>query len=204
MKKNKPINKLHLSLAVISILAVTFTYQYFKKIQIREFREIAKNEKNIKSNSKDIKRMDKVQKRKIASIPKSSVITKFQNRQIVGSLNQQKDFPINNKVNKEWKKLAYNRLNKMTDKKIKIEIRPVAPILFVKHNMGRYVEHVKVILKKENGLRSAYDAYVDSQSGAIVRTWNRTKFEVKPKLRIQSQGNEFVGLPLNKVKGTSI
>lgn len=203
MKKNK--NRIKKFLGITTVLAVTFSYQYLKKIQHNEFREMAKinNAKVIKS--KNQKSLKTAPSRNIASVATSSIITKFKNRQVVGLLGKEKkNFIINNKINKDWKKLALNRLNKMVGQNIKLEIQNVKPVLFIKHNMGKYAEHVKIILKKESGLKSAYDAYVDSQTGAIIRTWNRTKFEIKPKFLLKSHGNEFVSIPIKTKKSTSI
>lgn len=204
MKKNSENKKIQIFLGVVGILAITFTYQYFKNVQQQEFREIAKADKEQKE--KDIEQGEtKVPPtRGIASVPKASIITKFKDRTIVGSVTKNSDFPISNKVNKEWEKLAYKRLTAMIEPGVKLEIKKVKPVLFVQHDIGTYVEHVKIVLKKKNGLKSAYDAYINSQTGGVIRTWNRTKFEIRPKAFLKAQGNEFIGTPLKIQSKTSI
>ena len=204
MKKNSENKKIQLFLGVIGLLAVTFTYQYFKDVQHKEFKELAKANKEKKEKDVEQKETKIIPTRGIASIPKASIITKFKDRTIVGSVTKKSDFPISNKVNKEWKKLAYKKLTAMIHPDVKLEIREVKPVLFVQHDIGTYVEHVKIILRKKTGLKSAYDAYVNSQSGAIIRTWNRTKFEIKPKPFLKAKGNEFVGTPLKIQPKTSL
>lgn len=206
MSKKHNNNKVYIVLSVCSILAVSITYNYFKNIQVKELRSMAKAQKKAKktivnniakSVDQSITKSSKRVARGIASVPKPALLSKYQNRKIVGHYDKDKDIPISNSVNKAWKDLATDRLEGMLKSEIELEIRPVESLVFVQHKMGRYVEHVKVVLKDKTGLSSAYDAYIDSQSGKIIRTWNRTKFEIKPTAFVQSRGNEFVAEPLN-------
>lgn len=197
--------KIQIVLSITAILSVTFSYQYFKNIQINELQTMAKTQKNKPKTPKQIdqvvvsKQDDEAKRpsRGIASVPTPSVLRKYQNRKVVGQLRKDKDVIIGNEISKDWKEKAYKRLNDMITDETKLEIRTVKPVVFIQHGMGKYAEHVKVVLQRKNGLRSAYDAYIDSQSGAIIRTWNRTKFEIKPTVYVQSHGNEFTGVPLN-------
>lgn len=202
MKKNSDNKKIQIFLSVIALLAVTFTYQYFKKIQHSELKDLAKSSKE-KTSTQD-KSTIKNQARTIASVQKSSLLAKIKDRKVVGFVSNDKDFPITNKINKEWKKLAYKKLNSLINSDIKLEITPVKSLVYVQYNMGTYVEHVKIVLRKSSGLKSAYDAYIDSQTGLILRTWNRTKFEIRPKAFLNAEGKEFVAVPLKTQSKTSI
>lgn len=191
-------------IVALAIIAVTMTYQYFKNIQLEQRKKHSLSSTHKSKDRTPAIPPTKTHKnkhitRKIASLKQqSSVIKKFQDRKIVGTFIPQKDFPISNKINKNWKKLALKKLNRYKPSNTKIEITPVKSAIFVKHNIGRYVEHVKIVLTKKSGLVSAYDAYVDSQSGSVIRTWNRTKIEFKPRTSVPSLGNEFYAHPLQK------
>lgn len=204
MKKNNN-KKLQAFLMITALVAISFSYQYFKNIQIEELHKMAQEDKKAQQAGPQRTVAKATQaSRKIASTPSQSIITKIQNRKIVGQIHTDQDFPISNSISKDWKELAVKKLQNMIHDKTQLEIREVKPVIFVKHNIGKYAEHVKVILKKESGLTSSYDAYIDTQSGNIIRTWNRTKFEIKPKVSLQAQGNEFFTEPLKKKTSSSL
>lgn len=208
MKKYNDNKKIQIFLSVVALLAVSFSYQYFDKVQTKEMKKVkstAKIEKKIiKNQIHPTKEKAKKPSRKIASVPSSSVINKIQDRKIVGLSRIDKDFPITNSINKDWKTLAIKKLSHSIEDGTKIEIQLVKPALYVKHNIGRYVEHVKISFKKPSGLKSGYDAYIDSQTGHVVQTWNQTQFEIVPKYTLKSHGNEFIGVPLKKQPKTSL
>lgn len=185
-------------LVAFALVAVTVTYNYFKNIQL-EKRSKMQAATKAEEVLKEVRKEPQSPSRKVASIPtQTSVIKKYKDRKIVGTFKADKDFPITNKVNKEWKQLAFNKLNRYLKDDTKMTIEPVKSAIFVKHNIGRYVEHVKIIFKKENGLVSAYDAYIDSQSGNVIRTWNRTKIEYRDNYKFSSKGKGVFSLPLEK------
>lgn len=202
-KQNKNNNPQYVLIAV-ALVAVTISYTYFKNVQLNHQQLVKQNTQFEKkqNHSKDAKQNKDISpepKRSIASIPNgSSVIKKYQNRKIVGSFNVKKDFPISNKIDINWKKKAVKKLTSFLSDDTKLKVELVKPAIFVKHNIGRYVEHVKIILRKDSGLVSAYEAYVDSQSGNVIRTWNRTKIERNPATKVSAEGKGVYSLPLNK------
>ena len=184
-------------LVAAALVAVTVSYNYFKNVQL-EYHSKQRVTKE-RSEKQEIKKEQTVG-RKIASIPTGAapLLTKYQNRTIVGNFSRHKQLPLSNKINENWMQLALGKLDRYTQQDTKLKIEHVKPAIFVKHNIGRYVEHVKIILKKDNGLVSAYDAYIDSQSGNIIRTWNRTEIEFKPDFKLNAQGKGYIGLPIQK------
>ena len=86
MKKNSENKKIQIFLGVVGILAVTFTYQYFKNVQHNEFIEMAKADKEQKEKDHGQEEKKVSPSRGIASVPPTSIITKFKDRTIVGSV----------------------------------------------------------------------------------------------------------------------
>jgi hypothetical protein len=162
----------------------------------------------ISKQNKIKKDKDSTPSRSIASIknPKKDIPLKKINkkdlkvlldRKVVGS--NSKKYNIINTVNKDWKKLARKKLAFTWGHKIGriIEIESIKPAIYVKHGIGKNVEHVKISLTDENGKYSGYEAYIDSESGSIIQTWNRTRYEVNKGISISSKGRGFVGNSLN-------
>ena len=118
-------------------------------------------------------------------------------RKVVGS--NFKKYNLINKVNKDWKKLAKKKLAFTWGHKIGriIEIKSIKPAIYVKHGIGKNIEHVKISLTDENGKYSGYEAYIDSENGSIIQTWNRTRYEINKGISISSKGLGFIGNSLN-------
>jgi hypothetical protein len=201
MKQNKN-NKIHIALFIVSILSVTMIYQYFKNVQIQEMKntkqETPKTDDKqtnivVKANS-DLTKDKKIDgpKRDIAATKNPNLILKYKDRALVGNVHIQTDFPIANKINKNWQELATNKLSQFKEVDTTLKITPIKAAIYVKHQIGRYVEHVKISLTKKDGVTSSYEAYVDSQSGAIIETWNQTRFEFRSIASLESKGNEFI------------
>ena len=118
-------------------------------------------------------------------------------RKVVGS--SSKKYTLVNKINKDWKKLATKKLVFTWGHKIGriIEIDSIKPAIYVKHGIGKNVEHVRISLTDENGKYSGYEAYIDSESGSIIQTWNRTRYEINKRVSTNAKGKGFVGNTLN-------
>jgi hypothetical protein len=84
---------------------------------------------------------------------------------------------IDNEYNPEWKEeLGKNLLRFLRPKTLSVIKRENSAL--IKHK-GKYlmVEHVAIKLQSPEGQHYGYNAYVDSASGKIIRTWNRTIHE---------------------------
>jgi hypothetical protein len=121
----------------------------------------------------------------------------IQDRKVVGSSSRK--YTLVNKINKDWKKLATKKLVFTWGHKIGriIEIDSIKPAIYVKHGIGKNVEHVRIGLTDENGKHSGYEAYIDSESGSIIQTWNRTRYEINKRVSANAKGKGFVGNALN-------
>jgi hypothetical protein len=172
-----------------------------------------KNETGTLTESKTIKKLNSISQiskpsRSIASIKdiktKSSLkkivlkdIKIEPKRKVVGA--NSKNYNLVNKISKDWKGLATKRLKFTWGHKAGriIQIDTIKSIIYVKHGLGKNAEHVRITLTDENGKHSGYEAYINSESGSIIQTWNRTRYEINKQLSASSKGQEFVGNSLN-------
>lgn len=128
--------------------------------------------------------------RKIASVPTLSPIPK---RSILGSVKNLSDIHIVNMVSKDWKKKYINNFMRMSGaKEIKnFEVIQKKSILKVKNNIGKNLEHILVSFNKPNGQEFSFEALIDSQTGQLVRSWNKTHYEKEHPFLLNPAGKEF-------------
>ena len=143
-------------------------------------KQITKKEKHKNSSQKV--------SRSIASIPTS----KQNNRIIVGNKKNINNVNLINKVNKNWKNIFANNFKRMTNlKEIKnLEIELKKSIIKIQNNSGRNIEHVLVRYMKPNGMPMSFEAYIDSETGQTIQTWNKTHYDFKKPLTIDA--SEFL------------
>ena len=199
MKENK--NILIYSVVSCFVLALILLIDYKSETNsLTESQGVKKSKESTKKYPHKFE--DKKISRKIASLPPISkkVSTKDSQdeikRKIVGSGN--KDIKAVNIINNDWKSLAYKKLNFTWGNKAgrEIDIEEIKPVIYVKHGVAKNVEHVKIKLTDEKGKRSNYEAYIDSETGSILHTWNRTRYEYKKKFYFNATGKEFNSNPL--------
>jgi hypothetical protein len=153
---------------------------------------VKKGKKDIsshKTTSDEIKKeklKTKDSKRKPASLGKKSLEKKNsfkrQNRLLIGEKqeffsNQENSLEILNQYNKAWKSNLGHKLMRFQEADTKVFIRPLESLLQVKKGKGLLVEKVIIQFKLPSGKRSSFNALVDSESGKVLQTWNRTIHE---------------------------
>jgi hypothetical protein len=99
-----------------------------------------------------------------------------------------------NRQNENWKKLAIDRLMYHQAVNTKIYIHAVESRVKVfqkkkapKKSFGRYEEIAVVTIINAQGVRGDYKALIDSETGEIYKTWDRT-FEQKGIRPVKSVG----------------
>jgi Zn-dependent metalloprotease len=177
-------NKKHIFLICSCLLALLVLTNQSEKIKDSSF--VVKN--------KRAKPM-----RSIASVKKSNILIPLKKepiRKIIG----RSDLPFKaaNKVDKKWKAKALSNLSKVWigDKGIEIEHKDSA--VFIKNGIAKNVEHVLVSLVHNNGNPSSFEAYIDSQTGKIIKTWNKTRYESRKPLSVDPTPLGFTGLTVKK------
>ncbi len=84
---------------------------------------------------------------------------------------------VDNEYNPLWKEELGKNLLRFLRPKTKSIVRREGSALIKHKGKNLLVEHVLVKLKSPEGRHFGYNAYVDSQSGKVVKTWNRTIHE---------------------------
>ena len=180
MKKNNKI-----ALTLLSICAVTSFFL------INPNEEITKNIVESKKAKQGTPKLEEKKiSRAIASIPKAvstpSTPKEIQ-REYRGNFSNLNDITLVNKVDKNWKEKYQKNFLRMTSKEkvkgFKIELKK--SMVQVKNNIGRNLEHVVVSYIKPNGQPFSFEALIDSETGRIVQTWNKTRYEFKKPFKIQ-------------------
>lgn len=90
--------------------------------------------------------------------------------------NEDTELQMHNAVNPEWKDNLGRSLILGQSEDTKVLIVEETPVIEVRDGKGRYMEEVVVTFLKKNG-RSSYRAMVDSSSGQVLETWDRTIHE---------------------------
>lgn len=84
------------------------------------------------------------------------------------------ELQMHNAVNPEWKDNLGKSLILGQSEDTKVLVVEQTPVIEVRDGKGRYMEEVIITYLKKNGNRSSYRAMVDSSSGQVLETWDRT------------------------------
>lgn len=127
----------------------------------------------------------KVSRPKIRKTPE----TPSPKREYVGSFSNLKNITFINKVDKNWKKKYKHNFQRMVKgqnfSNFKVKVKK--SIVKVKGNIGRNLEHVIISYKKPNGQPFSFEALIDSESGHLVQTWNKTQYEFKKPFKVKAE-----------------
>lgn len=93
-----------------------------------------------------------------------------------------------NSISKDWKTKLSKELLRYQKLDTKVVIKPHKSLIILKDKKGLHVEEVIISFINKSGLMNGFSALVDSESGKILKTWNRTTWLIKNKNSIQYQG----------------
>lgn len=102
------------------------------------------------------------------------------NRVLIGDIqkkdyqNEQTELEMINKPNTNWKEILGNDLLRFQNEETKVLIKEEFPVIKIQFGKGQYLEQVMVSFLFKNGNMSSYRALVDSDTGSIVETWDKT------------------------------
>ena len=88
-------------------------------------------------------------------------------------------YPPSNKRVSDWKQKFLNTL-KVQNSDIAmnaVKIKHKRSIIKKENKTSRNLEHIVVRLKLANGNPFSYEALVDSETGTMIRSWNKTRYE---------------------------
>ncbi len=82
--------------------------------------------------------------------------------------------PLINAPHPLWQKLAIRNLLRHRAKDANVEIQVLGSYIRIKNGKGRFVEKILVTQSKKGKEGSSFNAIIDSQTGRILSTYNRT------------------------------
>jgi hypothetical protein len=91
------------------------------------------------------------------------------------------NFIITNKINPNWKKNLARKSLRFQKNSTKLYIKNEHSFLLIKKNKARYVEQVSMTYLFNDKRVNSATALVDSDTGEILKIWNRTKHENRHK-----------------------
>ena len=114
------------------------------------------------------------------------------NRILTGEIDQKyedesTELAMTNNLNPAWKEIMGNDLMRFQPEDTKLLVKEELPVIQIIDGKGRYLEQVIISYLTKDGGRSSFKALVDSDTGVIVETWDRTIGEK----RAQSSGMAF-------------
>lgn len=114
----------------------------------------------------------------------------YEGREVVGAGAQYlgpADYQVRptNKFNQEWQQLMADELLARQEDKTQLFVKHQKSLFQIKGQKGRYIELVTVSFLMPDGQRSSYKALVDSQTGAVLKTWDRSLSEKSQKKRLE-------------------
>lgn len=104
------------------------------------------------------------------------------NRVLMGEVNSKyedssQELPMSNKINPKWKDEMGHGLMRFQDENTKLLVKEELPIIRIQNGTGRFLEQVVVTYLMENGEQNSFKALVDSDTGMVIETWDRTIHE---------------------------
>lgn len=194
MRSLKKKNKYFLSFVMTFIITLSF---FLIEPNDQKTEEILAK-KNTKASSdkvislKDINIKKKSGMRKPASVS-LNLNNKTIKRRYIGSSIPKDKIVLLNSESKDWrKKYKHNFLRMVKEDKVKdFKITLKESLIKVTRNSGRYIEHVIISYKKPNGDPFSFEAYIDSESGRVIQSWNQTRYEFKNPTVFKATGYKY-------------
>jgi hypothetical protein len=101
-----------------------------------------------------------------------------------------------NKINHNWKELLGHELLRFQNDDTKVLIKEEFSIIQIKNGKGKYTEQIIITYIMKDGTTSSYRALVDSETGAIYETWDKSIYERyknnKIKIPIPTENNSGI------------
>lgn len=112
------------------------------------------------------------------------------NRILTGEVDQKyedenNDLKMVNTINPKWKDIMGNDLMRFQPQDTKLMVKEEVPVIKIQDGLGRYLEQVSITYLKKDGDRHSFKALIDSDTGMVVETWDRTIHE---KLKAPREG----------------
>jgi hypothetical protein len=80
--------------------------------------------------------------------------------------------PMINKINPEWKEILGTDLLHQQNEDTKVIVKDELHFIKIKDGQGQYLEQVIITYFMNNGDQNSFHALVDSETGAVLDTWD--------------------------------
>tara|TARA_Y100000768_G_C23991373_1_gene693800 strand:+ start:1452 stop:2072 length:621 start_codon:yes stop_codon:yes gene_type:complete len=203
VKKSDTKFKLFLGASFILTLCLTIYFQKDSSLNKKVEKEPPKTQK-VAVNKTSAQKAHHVsqKKRKPASVKKKAIprmrkaVSKNTNnkeRVVIGKVSKNQKLHFSNHYNKNWLSLYEKNLKRMirNDELSGLEIKKKKSVLKVKDGIARYLEHIVVNYDNGKSLPLSFEAYIDSQTGQMVQSWNQTHIEFKKPIKLQASNRRF-------------
>ncbi len=131
------------------------------------------------------------QHRSPASVPTKRLRPQLAGREIIGPYHSGMELKFINSPNQKWKEIYtkryINTIGTNLSKNLKVEHKK--SLIKVHFDQGRYLEHIVVSNVDEKGNPFSFEALIDSETGTMVRSWNKTRYEFNRSPKIDTRGN---------------
>ncbi|GAB4013434.1 MAG: hypothetical protein Fur0010_10270 [Bdellovibrio sp.] len=97
----------------------------------------------------------------------------YQGREIIGDHPDLHKRLAINSFNEKWKDLLSFELMKFQSPGTKVVIEEEKELVLIKRKETRLVQQVVITYLNEIGRQSSYRAFIDSENGAVIQTWDR-------------------------------
>ena len=96
---------------------------------------------------------------------------------------------MQNSISKNWKKLLGNDLLRFQPEKIKVLIKRENRFIFIRNDIGRFVELVRISYIKLSGEHTSFKAFIDSETGIPFDTFAKTISENRKPIKFSQHRN---------------
>ncbi len=116
------------------------------------------------------------QKRRPSSIPSmAQKVRMIAGREVTGDRNADaKGLKWVNSYNSKWQEKLGNLLLKFQEPDTKVLVKKNKSVIEIKNGKGRLMEHVTISYLLKGDDTTSFNAWVDSETGQMIRTWNKT------------------------------
>ena len=183
------------SIILTSFFLIVLSYQIYND-DINQLPEDGKtnsyliNEELVEKKDDYTEKGNKPEEKSISKeIVKKNIILK-KNKKIIPKVNKEKNifnqgdkafdknkYQFSNKKNEEWELELRNRLLDSLDNKPELTIKREKSLIKILKDKARYIEQAQIIIDHEDGRQDSFRALIDSESGRIIRSWDRTIHE---------------------------
>ena len=125
-----------------------------------------------------------------------------ENRVLIGDVQKRNyededvELPMTNKPNPNWKDILGNELLRFQATDTKVMVKEEFPVIKIQNSEGQYLEQVIITYVSKNGDQNSFRALVNSETGLVVETWDRSIQE-----KVKPERADLGSLPFEKHSG---